>query len=114
MFIAVSTRDCRAACETALKELVAKRQEDQQTIGDNAYQAIHDGAVHNGLKPTLDDLQKMRDMANRDVEHMMDSHPANELIEQVGVYINMLDYNRDTDIALDATSFRLIGKYLGR
>lgn len=112
MFISVPRRDCRTACEAALKTHFTKQQEDREKLGNQAYQSIYDGAVHNGLKPTIDDLQKMRDMASRDVEHMMENHATVELIECINVYIRMLDYSQDTEVVLDAGSFSIIGQHL--
>ena len=76
MLISVPAGACRTACEAALKEFENKRNEDRDTIESKSYQSLYDGAVHNGLKPTLEDIAKMREMATRDVEHMMESHPA--------------------------------------
>ena len=112
MFIGVSTRDCRVACEAALKDIEDKITSDRKEIGDKAYQSLHDGAVHNGLVPTLENLQTMRDMAARDVEHMMEDHPLLPVLERVRVYIKMLDWTTDPDIALDASSFALLGEHL--
>ncbi len=115
MLITVPTRDCRLALEAAEKYVVTKRDEDKATAEQQCYERLYNGARHNGMTPSLDHMQQMREMAARDIEHMMTQHPSAELLGQIAIYKRMLELHErtgDDEIILDAVSFELLGGYL--
>lgn len=112
MFIAISAGDCRTAVAAALEGFKTKLAEDRDAVREKSYDALYNGAVHNGLKPTQKDLDQMNAMANSDVEHMMEQHPANQFIEHCENLLAMLDHNDDPEVAIDDRDFRLLRKHL--
>lgn len=112
MFIAIPTGDCRVALTAALEGFQAKLAEDRASVRDKSFQALHDGAVHNGLRPSQSDLDQMNAMADSDVEHMMGQHPANQFIEHCENLLAMLGYHDDLVVTIDDSDFRLLRKHL--
>ena len=113
MFIPVPGRDCRSALYAAAKEAQDRFDSDKARLAEASFNQLRDGAVHNGLKPTQKDIEEMRSMTERDVEHMMSEHPAVEVREYIDVMLKMLDYNDpDEEVVLDTEDFKLLGKHL--
>jgi hypothetical protein len=115
MLIPVPTGDCRTAVVAALAQAQGVLDADRETIREKSYNALHAGAVHNGLKPSQADLDQMASMADNDVTHMMENHPANEHVEHFKNFLDMIDYaeNMSEDmIIVDDADFRLLKKHL--
>lgn len=112
MLIAVPTGDCRTAIKAAIKYATDKRDEDHKAFEQQCYDRLYNGAVHNGLRPSLEQMNQMREMAARDAEHAVNSHPNAELLGELAIFERMVDYNNDTETILDAASFERIGGYL--
>lgn len=112
MFIAVSTGDCRIAVKAALEGFQATLAGDRETIRNKSFEALHAGAVHNGLKPSQHDIDQMNRMADSDVEHMLEQHPAHRFIEHCENLLDMLDYTTDDAVLMDDQDFRLLKKHL--
>lgn len=112
MFIAIPTRDCRLAIAAAIKSIGDKIAEDREAIRQKSYDALYNGAVHNGLKPTAGDLAKMNEMVDNDLEHMMSSHPGQEHLDHCKTMLAMLDHTSDTEVAIDDVDFRALRTHL--
>lgn len=113
MLIPVSIGDCRIAVKAAIEAAEKQLVDDRKTIRDKSFQQLHDGAVHNGLKPSQSDLQNMNDMVDRDMDHMMESHPAKHVMEVHQNLLAMLDYTDEIEaVIIDDQDFRLLRPYL--
>jgi hypothetical protein len=112
MQVRIPTRDCRAAVGAALVALEAKVAKDRQTIWDRSFNSLKEGAVHNGLVMGPGREQEMREMVDRDIEHMMKSHPGVEVAQQLTNYIDMLAYHKGDDVVLDDGDFFLLKPHL--
>jgi hypothetical protein len=112
VLIAVPTGDCRTAIKAAIKYSTDKRTEDHKAFEQTCYDRLYNGAVHNGLRPSLEQMNQMREMAARDAEHAITAHPATELLAELALFQKMVDYHNEPDIILDAHSFERIGGYL--
>lgn len=112
MFIAISTRDCRAAIGKALAAAEAQIATAREEVRDVSFKALHDGAVHNGLNPSKAQLQEMHDMVDRDLEHMMPRHPLVQTIDVLKNLNTMLDYNKDNEVVIDDQDFHLLAEHL--
>jgi hypothetical protein len=115
MLIPIPTGDCRIAVVAALAQAQDVLDADRATIRDKSYNALHAGAVHNGLKPSQADLDQMAEMADNDVAHMMEQHPANEHVEHFKNFLDMIDYAEgmaEGVVVVDDADFRLLKKHL--
>ena len=112
MQIRVSTRDCRTAVGSALLAIEEAITKTHKTIWDSAYQALHDGAIHNGLVVDAAREQEMRDMVDRDVDHMMEKQAGKQTVEVLKNFIDMLAYHKGEDIVIDDNDFHLLKAYL--
>ncbi len=115
MFVPVPVGSCRAAVNAQIAELEEILKRDRDTIARQSYDQLYAGAVHNGLKPTQSDLDQMREMSNRDVDHMMEDHPAAGVVKRLNNMSAMLDYldSADQDTAvIDHDEFSLLAKHL--
>ncbi len=114
MFIAISARDCRTALTAALAGFQATLEGDRKVVRDKSFEQLHAGAVHNGLKPSQADLDRMNEMADNDVEHMMGHHPAKQFIEHCENLLAMLDHDlySPASVTIDDSDFRLLRKHL--
>ena len=117
MFIPVSIRDCRTAIGAAIAAEEAKIAKDTEDFKANSYQRLHDGAVHNGLTPSATELENMRAMVARDVDHAMEGHPGHVVLKVLKNYEAMLAYAAGVDDGNDETvisdeDFSLLGEYL--
>jgi len=117
MLIPVSLRNLRTAVGRAQDAAKQKFEEDKAKLSEASFSQLHDGAVHNGLKPTTAELQTMRDMVARDVDHAMESHESTQLAEHFAVMIEMANYfethDEDADgVVIDSAEFRLLKPYL--
>lgn len=115
MFIIVSTGSCRLAVAAAIAAEEAKLAKDTEEFKANSFQRLHDGAVHNGLSPTQTELDNMKSMVARDVDHAMLQHPGHKLLQLLRNYSDMLDYVDSTSedsIVIDDTDFHILGPHL--
>ena len=112
MQIRVSTGDCRFAVAAALKSLEDAIAEIRTKIWDNNYQSLVDGAEHNGLLVNDERRQEMREMTDRDVEHMMSQHPGHQTVEVLKNFTDMLNYHQGDEITIDDSDFHLIKAHL--
>ena len=112
MQIRVSTRDCRVAVGAALLAIEAKIASDKAKFSETSYNALHDGAVHNGLLVNDARKQEMREMVERDVEHAMRTHPGVEIKQVLDNFVDMLTYHRGDDIVIDDQDFNLLKPHL--
>jgi hypothetical protein len=112
MQVRISTRDCRVAVGAALVALEAKVAKDRQTIWDRSFNSLKEGAIHNGLVMGPAREQEMREMTDRDIEHMMKSHPGVEVAQQLANYVDMLAYHKGDEVVLDDGDFSLLQPYL--
>lgn len=117
MFIPLSLGNLRIAICGARKAAEQKFEEDKVKFSEVAFQQLHDGAVHNGLKPSESDLQNMRDMVARDVEHGMESHESTGLLEHFASMLEMADYyethDEDADcVMISSDEFRVLKDHL--
>ena len=112
MQVRIPVRDCRVAVIAALEEVRAKLAEDRELHRDRSFRALHDGAVHNGL--TVDDARRkeMQEMVDRDIEHMMEQHPANDAIRVFENHLAMINYTTDAALVLDDQDFHMLHKHL--
>lgn len=112
MQIRVSTRDCRVAVGAAIVGLKKKFEEDKASFTERSYSSLYDGAVHNGVHVDENRMREMREMVDRDVQHAMLSHPANELLQVLNNFVDMLAYHKGDDIVIDDQDFNLIKTHL--
>ena len=112
MYISIPTGDCRAAIGAALAETVGKLAEQREQLKEASFKALHDGAVHNGMKPSDKDIAEMNRMVDSDLEHMMPKHPLNETVEILKNMQDMIDFNHDHLITIDDQDFFLLKKHL--
>ncbi len=112
MQVCISTRDCRAAVGATIVALEAKIKDDTERLKTEAYNRLLDGAQHNGV-PVNDALkQEMREMAQRDTDHMMHRHPGHETMEVLKNYIDLLAYHKGDLVNLDDQDFALLKEHL--
>lgn len=112
MFIAISTGTCRLALAKAIAAIEAVLADDRAAVREKSFNALHDGAVHNGLKPSPADLQKMNEMVDRDLDHMMEQHPGQEHLDHCKNLLAMLDHTDDPEVAIDDADFRVLRTHL--
>lgn len=112
MQIRVSSRNCRAAVGAAVLAFETKIAEDRKRITEETFEALRDGAVHNGLHVDAAREKEMREMTDRDVEHMMQRHQGVGLLVVLNNFIEMLAYHQGDDIVIDDSDFNLLKPYL--
>lgn len=116
MFIPVPIRDCRTAVTAALATVQAKIAEDRKLHRDNAFNQLHDGAVHNGLDVTPARRKEMEEMVERDIEHMMERHPGHDTVKVFENHLAMLTYveagGEENYVVLDDQDFHMLAAHL--
>lgn len=112
MQIQVPTGDCRAAVDAATKAIKEQAAADRQTIWDRSFEALKNGATHNGVNVDAAREKEMREMTDRDVAHVMEKHPSVERLEILLLYQQMLDRNDSYTVALDVQDFYLLKDHL--
>lgn len=117
MLIPISIRNLRSA--VALAQGAAKQtfEEDKAKLTEQSFNQLHDGAVHNGLTPSSDQIQTMRDMVDRDVAHAMENHDSTMLAAHYELMLAMADYYEanDTladDVVISSEEFKVLKDYL--
>jgi len=112
MQIRVSSRDCRAAVGASIVALEARVTDYRDKVLETSFKALLEGAVHNGLDVNDARKQEMREMAERDVAHMLEQHPVNETLQVMKNFVDMLAFHRGDDIVIDDQDFALIKDHL--
>jgi len=114
MFIPVSVGSVRTAIAAAVAATNETIAADRATISERSYNQLYNGAVHNGLKPSEADLAKMREMSDRDVDHMMSDHPAKPVLERLNTMNEMLAFSGSDkdDAIIDHDEFSVLKKHL--
>lgn len=112
MQISVPTGDCRVAVAAATKAIKEQAAADRQTIWDRSFEALKNGATHNGVNVDAAREKEMREMVDRDIEHMMEQHPSVNKLEVLLTYSQMLDKNESAATTLDLQDFYLLKDYL--
>lgn len=112
MQICVPTGDCSAAVVKAITAFEAVIETTRKTIWDTAFEKLHDGATYNEIDVNNVRKQEMRDMVDRDVEHMMSKHPGHETVAILKNFADMLAYHREDMITIDDTDFHILKDHL--
>lgn len=112
MQISIPTGDCRIAVAAATKATQEQAAADRQTIWDRSFEALKGGAVHNGLNVDAAREKEMREMVDRDIEHVMGGHPSVNRLEVLLTYSQMLDRNESGTTTIDEQDFFLLKDYL--
>ncbi len=112
MQIRVSTGNCRLAVGAALVALEGKIKEFGDKHREGAYEALKAGAIHNGLDVNEAREKEMREMVDRDLEHMMEKHPAHETVSVLKNFVDMLAYHHGDTIVIDDQDFHLLKEHL--
>jgi len=117
MLIPVSLRSIRAAIGKAQSTIKQKFEEDKAKFAEASFNQLHDGAVHNGLTPSAEQIQTMRDMVARDVDHATEQHESTDLLKHLETMAEMADYfethDEDADaVVISAEEFRVLKAHL--
>ena len=117
MLIPISLRNIRTAIGLAQDAAKQKLEADKAKLTEAAFNQLHDGAVHNGLKPTPDQIQNMHDMVDRDVVHAMGEHESTAVLEHLDTMMQMANYyethDEDADgVVIADAEFRLLKDFL--
>jgi hypothetical protein len=112
MQVCIPTRDCRVAVGAAIVALEAKIKSDRETVWNTNFENLLNGAVHNGLHVDENRKREMREMVDRDLEHMMKQHPGVELLQVLNNFVDMLAYHREDKITIDDQDFNLLKPHL--
>jgi D-hexose-6-phosphate mutarotase len=112
MQVCIPTRDCRVAVGAAIVALEAKIKSDRETVWNTSFENLLNGAVHNGLHVDENRKREMREMVDRDLEHMMEQHPGVELLQVLNNFVDMLAYHREDKITIDDQDFNLLKPHL--
>jgi hypothetical protein len=112
VYISIPTRDCRAAITKAIIVAEERYQQDVVRFKHEAYHALHGGAVYNGMKVDAAREQEMREMVDRDAEHMLDQHPVKQTLEVLKLLGRMIEHNSDHLVTIDDADFSMLEEYL--
>jgi hypothetical protein len=106
-----SLRVATLACIAHHVQILA---DDKVKLSDKVFGQLRDGAVHNGMNPSATQLQEMREMANRDVEHAMGGHPSADFVEHCKVMLAASAYTEPTEevVVVDMQEFKLLQDFL--
>jgi len=113
MFISISTRDCGVAIGKAIEANKARVATDIDRLKEEAYTALRRGAEHNGMK--VDDARdkEMREMIDRDAEHMTGQHPGQQTLKVLELLDRMIKRNDDTHyVTIDDADFNMLEEHL--
>lgn len=113
MLISISSRDCSIAIGKALEANKARLTADIDRLKEEAYTALRRGAEHNGMK--VDDARdkEMREMIDRDAEHMTGQHPGQQTLKVLELLDRMIKRNDDTHyVTIDDADFNMLEEYL--
>ena len=112
MFITVSSRDCGVAIGKAIEANKARVATDIDRLKEEAYTALRTGAEHNGMK--VDDARdkEMREMIDRDAEHMTGQHPGQQTLKVLELLERMVKRTDDIYVVIDDADFNMLEEYL--
>ena len=112
MLITVSSRDCSIAIGKALEANRARLAADIGRLKEEAYTALRTGAEHNGMK--VDDARdkEMREMIDRDAEHMTGQHPGQQTLKVLELLERMVKRTDDIYVVIDDADFNMLEEYL--
>lgn len=112
MLITVSSRDCSIAIGKALEANKARLAADIDRLKEEAYTALRRGAEHNGMK--VDDARdkEMREMIDRDAEHMTGQHPGQQTLKVLELLDRMIKRNEYIYVVIDDADFNMLEEYL--
>lgn len=113
MLISISTRDCGVAIGKAIEANKARVATDIDRLKEEAYTALRTGAEHNGMK--VDDARdkEMREMIDRDAEHMTGQHPGQQTLKVLELLERMVKRNDDTHyVTIDDADFNMLEEHL--
>lgn len=112
MLIPISSRDCSIAIGKALEANKVRVAADIDRLKDEAYTALRTGAEHNGMK--IDDARdkEMRDMIDRDAEHMTGQHPGQQTLKVLELLERMVKRTDDIYVVIDDADFNMLEEYL--
>jgi len=112
VYIPIPTGDCRVAIEKAIAAGEERFKSDTANFKEQAYQQLRGGAEHNGMK--VDDARdkEMRDMVDRDAEHMLEEHPVKQTLKVLHLLERMLKRNPEDFVVLDDADFQMLEEYL--
>lgn len=112
MFISISTRDCGVAIGKAIEANKARVATDIDRLKEEAYTALRTGAEHNGMK--VDDARdkEMREMIDRDAEHMTGQHPGQQTLKVLELLERMVKRTDYIYVVIDDADFNMLEEYL--
>ena len=112
MLISISTRDCGVAIGKAIEANKARVATDIDRLKEEAYTALRTGAEHNGMK--VDDARdkEMREMIDRDAEHMTGQHPGQQTLKVLELLERMVKRTDDIYVVIDDADFNMLEEYL--
>lgn len=112
MLITVSSRDCSIAIGKALEANRARLAADIGRLKEEAYTALRTGAEHNGMK--VDDARdkEMREMIDRDAEHMTGQHPGQQTLKVLELLERMVKRTDYIYVVIDDADFNMLEEYL--
>lgn len=112
MLITVPSRDCSIAIGKALEANRARLAADIGRLKEEAYTALRTGAEHNGMK--VDDARdkEMREMIDRDAEHMTGQHPGQQTLKVLELLERMVKRTDDIYVVIDDADFNMLEEYL--
>lgn len=112
MFIPISSRDCSIAIGKAIEANKARVATDIDRLKEEAYTALRTGAEHNGMK--VDDARdkEMREMIDRDAEHMTGQHPGQQTLKVLELLERMVKRTDDIYVVIDDADFNMLEEYL--
>jgi len=112
MQIRVSTGNCRLAVAAAAIALATKIDEARTEHWNRHFEALKTGAAHNGLHIDAAREAEMREMVDRDINHMFEKHPAKDTLDVLSNFGDMLNYHSGDDIVIDDQDFHLLKDHL--
>lgn len=112
MLISISSRDCSIAIGKALEANKARLAADIDRLKEEAYTALRTGAEHNGMK--VDDARdkEMREMIDRDAEHMTGQHPGQQTLKVLELLERMVKRTDYIYVVIDDADFNMLEEYL--
>lgn len=112
MFISISARDCGVAIGKAIEANKARVATDIDRLKEEAYTALRTGAEHNGMK--VDDARdkEMREMIDRDAEHMTGQHPGQQTLKVLELLERMVKRTDDIYVVIDDADFNMLEEHL--
>jgi hypothetical protein len=113
MLTSIPIGSFKTACAAARAAHEAEIASDKAKLAERSFVQLRDGAIHNGLLPTDKQLQEMREMSARDVDHIAEDHPSIHYIKHIGVMLAMADYaDEEVEVIIDHLEFQLLKDFL--